>query len=62
MAFSWVHPILVRLAQYLSVKKTISGDEDITFLGGQGMADSVFERKLETKHYNYLVLDTVIYL
>jgi UDP-2,3-diacylglucosamine hydrolase len=53
----------VRLAQYLSVKnKLISGDEDITFLGGQGMADSVFERKLETKHYNYLVLDTVIYL
>jgi hypothetical protein len=53
----------VRLAQYLSVKnKLISGDEDITFLGGQGMADSVFEEKLETKHYNYLVLDTVIYL
>jgi UDP-2,3-diacylglucosamine hydrolase len=34
------------LAQYLSVKnKLISGDEDITFLGGQGMADSVFEEK-----------------
>jgi hypothetical protein len=32
----------VRLAQYLSVK-LISGDEDITFLGGQGMADSVFK-------------------
>jgi hypothetical protein len=47
MAFSWVHPdIGVRLAQYLSVKnKLISGDEDITFLGGQGMADSVFEEK-----------------
>jgi UDP-2,3-diacylglucosamine hydrolase len=28
--------------------KLISGDEDITFLGGQGMADSVFEEKTRT--------------
>jgi UDP-2,3-diacylglucosamine hydrolase len=34
MAFRWLHPdIGVRLAQYLSVKKLISGDEDVTFLG-----------------------------
>jgi hypothetical protein len=63
MAFSWVHPdIGVRLAIPIRKNKLISGDEDITFLGRQGMADSVFEEKLETKHYNYLVLDTVIYL
>ena len=33
--FRWVHPdIGMRLGQYLSVKnKTISGDEDVTFLG-----------------------------
>jgi hypothetical protein len=34
MAFSWLHPILEFVWQYLSVKnKLISGDEDITFLG-----------------------------
>jgi UDP-2,3-diacylglucosamine hydrolase len=65
MAFSWVHPdIGVRLAQYLSVKnKLISGDEDITFLGEDKEWLILYsKRKLETKHYNYLVFDTVIYL
>jgi UDP-2,3-diacylglucosamine hydrolase len=50
------------LAIPIRKNKLISGDEDITFLGEDGMADSVFEEKTETKHYNYLVLDTVIYL
>jgi UDP-2,3-diacylglucosamine hydrolase len=49
------------LAQYLSVKnKLISGDEDITFLGGQNGWFCI--RRENWKTYNYLVLDTVIYL
>ena len=56
--FRWVHPdIGVRLAQYLSVKnKLISGDEDVTFLGEDKEWLILYsKRKLETKHYNYLV-------
>ena len=56
--FRWVHPdIGVRLAQYLSVKnKLISGDEDVTFLGEDNEWLILYsKRKLETKHYNYLV-------
>jgi hypothetical protein len=41
--------------------KLISDMKTSLFLEGR-MADSVFEEKTETKHYNYLVLDTVIYL
>jgi UDP-2,3-diacylglucosamine hydrolase len=62
MAF-WNFDIGVRLAQYLSVKnKLISGDEDITFLRGQGMADSVFEEKTGNQTLQFRFLDTVIYL
>ena len=56
--FRWLHPdIGVRLAQYLSVKnKLISGDEDVTFLGEDNEWLILYsKRKLETKHYNYLV-------
>ncbi|OCB77359.1 UDP-2,3-diacylglucosamine diphosphatase [Flavobacterium crassostreae] len=56
--FGWLHPdIGVRLAQYLSVKnKLISGDEDITFLGEDNEWLILYaKKKLETKHYNYLV-------
>ena len=56
--FRWLHPdIGVRLAQYLSVKnKLISGDEDVTFLGEDKEWLILYsKRKLETKHYNYLV-------
>ncbi|MEM8522731.1 UDP-2,3-diacylglucosamine diphosphatase [Flavobacterium sp. PL12] len=56
--FRWVHPdIGVRLAQYLSVKnKLISGDEDVTFLGEDKEWLILYsKRKLETKHYNYLI-------
>jgi UDP-2,3-diacylglucosamine hydrolase len=56
--FRWLHPdIGMRLAQYLSVKnKLISGDEDITFLGEDKEWLILYsKRKLETKHYHYLV-------
>jgi UDP-2,3-diacylglucosamine hydrolase len=51
------------LAQYLSVKnKLISGDEDIFSWEDKEWLILYSKRKLETKHYNYLVFDTVIYL
>lgn len=56
--FSWLHPdIGVRLAQYLSVKnKLISGDADVKFLGPENEWLILYaKRKLETKHYDYLV-------
>ncbi|MFV8268789.1 UDP-2,3-diacylglucosamine diphosphatase [Flavobacterium sp. GT2N3] len=56
--FRWLHPdIGVRLAQYLSVKnKLISGDEDVTFLGEDNEWLILYsKRKLEIKHYNYLI-------
>ena len=56
--FRWLHPdIGVKLAQYLSVKnKLISGDEDVTFLGEDKEWLILYsKRKLETKHYNYLI-------
>lgn len=56
--FKWLHPdIGVRLAQYLSVKnKLISGDEDVNFLGEDNEWLILYsKRKLETKHYNYLI-------
>ena len=56
--FRWLHPDLgVKLAQYLSVKnKLISGDEDVTFLGEENEWLILYsKRKLETKHYNYLI-------
>jgi UDP-2,3-diacylglucosamine hydrolase len=47
----------VGLAQYLSVKnKLISGAEDVVFLGEENeWLIQYAKRKLETKHYNYLV-------
>jgi UDP-2,3-diacylglucosamine hydrolase len=56
--FRWIHPDLgVKLGQYLSVKnKLISGDEDVKFLGEENEWLVLYsKRKLETKHYNYLV-------
>ena len=56
--FRWLHPdIGVALAQYLSVKnKLISGAEDVTFLGEDNEWLILYsKRKLETKHYSYLV-------
>ncbi|MCL6460912.1 MAG: UDP-2,3-diacylglucosamine diphosphatase [Flavobacterium micromati] len=56
--FKWLHPdIGVRIAQYLSVKnKLISGDDDVTFLGEDNEWLILYsKRKLETKHYNYLI-------
>jgi UDP-2,3-diacylglucosamine hydrolase len=56
--FRWLHPDMgVRLAQYLSVKnKLISGAEDVVFLGeGNEWLIQYAKRKLETKHYNYLI-------
>lgn len=56
--FKWLHPdIGVRVAQYLSVKnKLISGDDDVTFLGEDNEWLILYsKRKLETKHYNYLI-------
>ena len=56
--FRWLHPdVGVKLAQYLSVKnKLISGDEDVKFLGEENEWLVLYsKRKLETKHYNYLV-------
>jgi len=56
--FRWLHPdIGVKLAQYLSVKnKLISGDEDVTFLGEDNEWLILYsKRKLEVKHYNYLI-------
>jgi UDP-2,3-diacylglucosamine hydrolase len=53
-----LHPDLgVGLAQYLSVKnKLISGAEDVVFLGEENeWLIQYAKRKLETKHYNYLV-------
>ena len=47
----------MRLAQYLSVKnKLISGDSDVKFLGEENEWLILYaKRKLENKHYNYLV-------
>lgn len=56
--FRWLHPdIGVKLAQYLSVKnKLISGDEDVKFLGEENEWLVLYsKRKLETKHYDYLI-------
>lgn len=56
--FKWLHPdIGVSLAQYLSVKnKLISGDADVKFLGeDQEWLVQYSRRKLETKHYDYLI-------
>jgi UDP-2,3-diacylglucosamine hydrolase len=56
--FRWLHPdIGVRLGHYLSVKnKLISGDEDVKFLGEEKEWLILYsKRKLETKHYHYLV-------
>jgi UDP-2,3-diacylglucosamine hydrolase len=56
--FSWLHPdIGVKLGQYLSVKnKLISGDADVKFLGADKEWLLLYaKRKLESKHYNYLV-------
>jgi len=56
--FRWLHPdIGVKLGQYLSVKnKLISGDEDVKFLGEENEWLVLYsKRKLETKHYHYLV-------
>jgi len=56
--FRWIHPdIGVKLGQYLSVKnKLISGDEDVKFLGEENEWLVLYsKRKLETKHYNYLI-------
>jgi UDP-2,3-diacylglucosamine hydrolase len=61
--FRWLHPDFgVKLAQYLSVKnKLISGDADVKFLGEENEWLVVnIPKKLETKHYNYLILVTVI--
>ncbi|MBK5213156.1 MAG: UDP-2,3-diacylglucosamine diphosphatase [Flavobacteriaceae bacterium] len=56
--FRWLHPdIGVRVAQHLSVKnKLISGDEDKQFLGEeQEWLAQYSKRKLESKHYDYLI-------
>ena len=56
--FRWLHPDLgVKLAQYLSVKnKLISGDADVKFLGEENeWLVKYAKRKLETKHYDYLI-------
>ena len=56
--FGWLHPnIGVGLAQYLSVKnKLISGESDVKFLGEENEWLILYaKRKLETKHYDYLV-------
>jgi UDP-2,3-diacylglucosamine hydrolase len=56
--YRWLHPdIGMQLAQYLSVKnKMISGVEDVTFLGEDKEWLILYaKRKLETKHYNYLI-------
>ncbi|MFA9190566.1 UDP-2,3-diacylglucosamine diphosphatase [Flavobacterium sp. FZUC8N2.13] len=56
--FRWLHPdIGVRLAQYLSVKnKLISGESDVKFLGEDNEWLILYaKRKLENKHYNYLI-------
>ncbi len=56
--FGWLHPnIGVKLAQYLSVKnKLISGESDVKFLGEEKEWLILYaKRKLETKHYDYLI-------
>ena len=56
--FGWLHPdIGVGLAQYLSVKnKLISGESDVKFLGEDNEWLILYaKRKLETKHYDYLI-------
>lgn len=56
--FGWLHPdIGVGLAQYLSVKnKLISGESDVKFLGEDNEWLIIYaKRKLETKHFDYLV-------
>ena len=56
--YRWLHPdIGVKLAQYFSVKnKLISGDADVKFLGEDKEWLIIYaKRKLETKHYNYLI-------
>ena len=56
--YRWLHPDWgMKLAHYLSVKnKLISGDEDKKFLGEEGeWLVQYCKRKLETKHYDYLI-------
>ena len=56
--YRWLHPDLgVKLAQYLSVKnKLISGDADVKYLGEEKEWLVLYsKRKLESKHYNYLI-------
>ena len=56
--FRWLHPdVGVSIAQYLSVKnKLISGDSDVKFLGEDNeWLVQYAKRKLETKHYDYLI-------
>ncbi len=56
--YRWVHPdIGIHVAQYLSVKnKTISGEEDVTFLGEDNeWLVQYSKKKLEEKEYDYFV-------
>ena len=56
--YRWLHPDLgVPLAQYFSVKnKTISGDEDVDFLGEEKeWLIQYSRRKLESTHYDYFI-------
>jgi UDP-2,3-diacylglucosamine hydrolase len=56
--YRWLHPdIGMKLAQYLSVKnKLISGAEDVKYLGEDNEWLIIYaKKKLETKHYNYLI-------
>jgi UDP-2,3-diacylglucosamine hydrolase len=56
--FRWLHPdIGVALAQNLSIKnKLISGSDDVKFLGEDREWLILYaKKKLETKHYNYLI-------
>jgi UDP-2,3-diacylglucosamine hydrolase len=57
MAFRWLHPdIGVRLAQYLSVKKTHFRRRRCYFSWEDNEWLILYsKRKLETKHYNYLI-------
>jgi UDP-2,3-diacylglucosamine hydrolase len=63
MAFKWLHPdISVRLAQYLSVKtNSFQGMKMLLFLERDNEWLILYsKRKLETKHYNYLIFVTAI--
>lgn len=56
--FRWLHPDLgVKLAKHLSVKnKLLSGAADVQFLGEENeWLVQYAKRKLEKKHYNFLV-------